>query len=184
MVIEILTDWKVPNGKDGVSVMYFNEGETEAESQERVGDFFGQVMGEVNNGVSFSVRNQGRILDAITGDLTGMWTLPDRIVDNGDSSSQVLPNEVQLLFRWSTANFVGSRQLKGRTFLPGMTVAAMSNGELGPSPQATLEAAIPQLIDGGTFVVWHRPVNGAGGFVAPVTVGTVWREFAVLRSRR
>jgi hypothetical protein len=74
----------------------------------------------------------------------------------------------------------------GRTFIPGLTTAAVAEGVLDAGEAATFSAAAAALYGdvNSTFVIWHRPVGGAGGSMHVVTSSSIGTQFAVLRSRR
>ena len=76
--------------------------------------------------------------------------------------------------------YVGGREVRGRTFVPGLTESANDSGR----PIAATRTAIATAFN--TWFGGHDPqggILGVNGFT-PVSTTTVWTEFAFLDSRR
>lgn len=182
---EILTDWTFDSGEDGVSVMFFTDGFAEADQRAALAVFWGSVDSMLHNGTTWTVRQSGRELDNVTGTLTGVWT--DSTVYTGTGAGTVNPvnDAAMILLQWQTGTIVNGRMLRGRTFVPGAEISTQEGGNLGAGFVGQLQTYQATLIAAGVgLVVWHRPTSGTGGSAAPVTTGTAWSEFAVLRGRR
>lgn len=86
----------------------------------------------------------------------------------------------QGLIRWSTGIYVAGRAVRGRTFVPGLTVSASADGTFGGAAKAAIEDAAQGLVDDAdsTLAVVSK------GSIYAVTASSVWDQFAVLTSRR
>lgn len=126
------------------------------------------------------VDNEVQQIDPATGQITGVETV-STIGVTGQASGKMLPQSTCLLIRWRTGAFVGGREQRGRTFIPGFTDA---NNDTDGEPLAGLISGIASraqtLADTSTLCIWS-PTNQ--GF-ATVTTAQVWDEWAVMRSRR
>lgn len=92
---------------------------------------------------------------------------------------------------WRTGTTVNGRLLKGKTFLVPLATSVYDvDGTLDPSRLTELRQAATQLATSPgsapelDLVVWHRPVAGSGGSMAPVISATVNDRAAILKSRR
>lgn len=128
-------------------------------------------------------------IDEVTGNLVNQQagTPPSGVAFSGAGSR--MPPEVQICAQFFTSTFIGGRRLRGRLFIPGLTVGS---GTTSGAPTGALVTAVTALGSAyGTTVVtalnqrvWHRPVAGAGGLSAVVTSRSSASTFSVLRSRR
>jgi hypothetical protein len=182
---EIITDWVTPAGSGFASVMYFDPATAVATQRAALGAFFGTVDADLNNQVNWTVRNDGRELDDATGTLTGNWNTAVNQTGTGAGTVDAVPDASQVLFRWSTGDIVNGRLVKGRTFVPGLEISALADGNLDPAFFSGLNGACTTLAASGAgFQIWHRPIAGSGGSAHAVLSGVVWAELAVLRQRR
>lgn len=96
------------------------------------------------------------------------------------AASEPLPWATQGLVQWFTGVYVGGRQIRGRTFVPGATEPSNVAGRPGGSFPTTLQAAAQALVDDAdsTLGVYSK------GSTRPVTGTSVWAKWAVLTSRR
>ena len=163
----------------GVNRLYFSEIDaTAAQAASRVVTFWTELSSAMVNTLTWTVLPEveqvatdgGGLLDvvAVTGGTgTGLIT------------SAALPPANQGLISWRTGRIEGGREVRGRTFVPG-TAELSADGQPTAAYRADVAAAAANLIAAGGFVVWSR----AKGVVYPAISGSVWTEFAVLRSRR
>jgi hypothetical protein len=100
----------------------------------------------------------------------------------GTANADILPLTAQGLIRWRTGTYVGGRELRGRTFIPGPTVADAEDGEPISAYLSVLKSAADALVaDVDTeLVIWSRKNLDA----SPVQLTSVWGKFASMRSRR
>jgi hypothetical protein len=139
--------------------------------------------------LTYTVNGTVDQIDVPSGDLVGQLA-GTQLNGAGSGSTSQAPQVTQVLIRWMTGFYVNGRQLAGRTFIPGITLAGIgSNGLPGSGFTAVgASAATALLVTPSTtkFVIWHRPPKGAttGGVVGVAIAGSVSPKWAVLRSRR
>lgn len=80
----------------------------------------------------------------------------------------------------------GPHLVRGRTFLvPTSSSVVEADGSLKAATLTDMNAAVSAFITANPdFVIWSRPVAGAGGAFGVVIAGLVRDKVAVLRSRR
>jgi hypothetical protein len=182
---EIITDWTTPAGSGFVSVNYWILGLSVADQRQDWQDFLEACATTLDDGTSWNIRPVGRELNDVTGTLEDEWNEPTDQSGTGANSGDAVPDASQVLVRWNTSQIVGGRFLRGRTFLPGASTAAVDEGNVLPANVLAITTAANLLVAAaGGPGVWHRPVNGAGGEFHVATSGQCWSEFAVLRQRR
>lgn len=122
-------------------------------------------------------------VDPSTGQTTEIFVVPTW-TESGAHSAELLPWATQGLIRWRTGFFVNGRELRGRTFVPGLT----EDFNVGGVPGGTLVTGIASAIN--TYVttstaagdpVVYSPTHKVA---AIMTTGNFWTQWAVLRSRR
>lgn len=181
---EVLVDWTTASGGGKVSVLYVADTTTEA-FRGRLGTFLSGINSRLHTTTKWSIRGSGRKIDSATGTLLGEWIGSAAITGTGTGTGEPLPDACQALIRWNTGVVVAGRFARGRTFIPGLTTAGTTGGNLTPAVQSAIQTGATTLLAGGpSLLVWHRPVGGAGGTNNAVTSSTVWNELAVLRRRR
>ena len=127
--------------------------------------------------------NEVARVDPVTGDVIGLFAVTGSSIGM-DDVAQALPWATQGLVRTRTGDYVGGREIRGRTFVPGPTEvssdAGVPIGAYTSSVQTAFEnfgtAAGPA---GGVGV--YSPTNGSFHFGE---LYSVWDQWAVLRSRR
>lgn len=182
---EITTEWTMASGTGKLTVMYFGTGAFISAQRTALNAFWTSVKASLDNSVSYNISTTGRELDVATGALTGGWTEATARSGSGSGVTEQVADATQGLIRWQTGIIVGGRFLQGRTFIPGLSIAALSNGNLGGSTISTFQTAANTLISAAVELdVWHRPIAGSGGSASGVTSAAVPAELAVLRRRR
>jgi hypothetical protein len=166
-------------------VLFFDDVGAVADQRSSLQDFLTSMTDTLGTQISYVIETSGREMDTSTGTLTGQWSESTPYVGVGDVSGGVVADATQLLARWRTGQVVGGRFLQGRTFFPGMTTAALSNGNVAGATISTLNGFIASyLASAAPHGVWHRPTDGSPGVFFQATSGDFWPELAVLRKRR
>lgn len=175
-------------GSPWLSTMYFDvAGGTAQDAADAVGVFWTAMDNSMVSAVQWATEAEVAQVNASNGNLV-MVHATTPASGTGASATEVLPIATQALIRWRTGSIVNGREVRGRTFIPGLVEANNDSG----SPTSTLvtnySAAAAALIAdaNSTLVVWHRPTTpgGSDGSKHDVVTGSMWTEFAVLRSRR
>jgi hypothetical protein len=121
-------------------------------------------------------------VNVTTGQTIGVTTVTSTALAGTGGAAQV-PQASMVLVQWRTGNFVGGREIRGRTFVPGLILNALSAaGEVSSATLAIMNAASQTLADtpSPSFGV-YSPTNSAFATVGSVST---WSELAVMRSRR
>lgn len=166
---EVIVEWGGLTGLPGVSVFYSL---ASADITVELATFFTSIASLWPSSVVWTIPTQGDQLEETTGDLTGAWTGGTGAAVPGTGGSATYAAGVGPMVRWNTATIFNSRRLSGRTFLTHMSTAGyQSDGTLATAARTQISNAASVLVAGADHpLVWHRPVNGAGGSaVAPVS---------------
>lgn len=185
MVNEIITDWSVPGGGSGLSIMYADDANDLAVVRANIGTLWGELAPFISLDSSWVVRTEGRTLNTASGALTGGWSETTAQNGSGTAGSGEVANATQVLFRWRTSTIVNGRLVQGRTYVPGLRSVNLAVGQLDPGVVTDLSAAANSFAQSPVGIgIWHRPSAGTGGSISAITAGSVWAELAVMRKRR
>jgi hypothetical protein len=175
--------WNGPAGAPFLSTHYFDlTGGTAQQAATAVGAFWGAVDALINNAYIWTTESDVATVNAATGQVTSA-TSTTPVIGSGASAATALPRASQALVRWTTGIYVGGRQIRGRTFIPGITESSNgTDGLFSPADVATVNAAGAALIaDANSQLLVWSPTLGQANIV---TGASTWGDFAVLRSRR
>jgi len=152
-----------------------------------VGVFWGAVDALINSGHDWATELDVTTIESSTGALTAV-TATTQQTGTGALATERLPQATQGLLQWRTGGILGGKELRGRTFIPGLTEASNDSGDVVAATVTAVQAAASTLIGtaNADLVIWKRPnPSGAGnGGYSSALVGSMWSKFAVLRSRR
>jgi hypothetical protein len=146
-----------------------------------VGTFWTAVKPYIGTAVTYESVPQVDVLNPSGGHIGASHTT--KFTGAGTAAGSLLPPATQLLCQWRCGSYVNNREIRGRTFIPGVASLTLASG--GVPSTATLNAlqtACTALIGttGSKLIVWDRRWSGE----IPVTSGGPWNQYAVLRSRR
>lgn len=172
-------------GTPAYSNFYFDADATGAgDYLEPVADFWSAMKSHIFVSVAMTTQGEIAIIDSATGNIVGTDSNSD-IITQGTATGDLLPTSSSGLLRLRTGVYTGSREVRGRCFVPYPV-----EGDNGPGGgissaygSALLGAANDLLgITGsnGAWVVWSKK-NGSYEYVSSVSVWGLW---AVMRSRR
>jgi len=119
---------------------------------------------------------------ALDGTLTGQYVVAASAQAGLVNTSTLLPPATQGLIHWRTGSFIGGRELRGKTFLPGMTE--------GENVQGVMDGTVNGLILGyaNTLRAVANPALGVwsrkSAAISTVSAAQVPTKWAVLRSRK
>lgn len=183
-MLRVRTQFTGVQGAPWLSTFYFNaateDATTAAAAVSATGAFWNTVKALINTSVSYATLAQVDFI-SVTGSHTGAAnTTP--ATGTGGAATSLLPVACQGLVQWRTGAYINNREVRGRTFIPGLTTGALNAGALASAAQTTINSAASTLIGNATvhLEVWDRTHSGQ----AQVVSGAAWSQFAVLRSRR
>nr|CRY96784.1 hypothetical protein [uncultured prokaryote] len=141
--------------------------------------FFAAIAGVIQNQTTVRWDGLATVVDPATGDATATLTGAGWDV-TGSWGSGHSPAGLALVAQWRTGQYVGGREVRGRSFISGLG-DINEGGALVPSPVVlSVGNAVDALADDGILLV-YSPTNG----LAPVVNrGNVWNRFGFLRTRR
>lgn len=120
-------------------------------------------------------------INEATGQTTGTTSVTTAAIAGTTGTTQV-PQASMVLMRWRTGQFVGGREIRGRTFIPGLSLGELTaGGEVRQQALDDFNGAVTQLTSAEPQFVIYSPTTGGS---ASVTSGDCWVELAVMRSRR
>lgn len=173
-----------PPGAPWLSTMNF-QGTTQTNAQDAadaVRTFWLGLQGNIVDTASGRIIPEVLIINDVTGEPEGIFSVTPGDPVTFTASNTLLPRTTQGLIRWRTGVFAGGREIRGRTFVPGLTQAANNQGRPASGIITAMQNAANGLIsDVDSVLGVYSKVNGA---LAVVNAATVWSEFAELRTRR
>jgi hypothetical protein len=183
MPLRVRVIWSGSGGTPFLSTHYFSGGaQSDADDAvTAVGTFWGAVDGLIDSSISWATDAEVVEIAAGTGAPQGSFaTTP--ATGTGAVSGTANPWASQGLIRWRTGVFIGGREVRGRTFVPGMTQVSGSDGVPAAATITTLNNAAAALIADANSVllIWSK----THGVEHAVTSGSAWNQFAILRGRR
>lgn len=128
-----------------------------------------------------------RIINETNGNLVGESALLVPVPNMTGTGGAGMAAPAGLSIEWLTSVPATSRLVKGRTYLvPISSAVYQADGTLVEVNRTDTQTKAQAFVDtaGGLFVIWRRPVDGAGGSVAEVEAARVNDRVAILRSRR
>jgi hypothetical protein len=184
-VLRTTTVWTTAQGSPYFTTLHYG-GLAQADADaalDATADLWEAIDTEMFAGIQWSVENDVPSIDPVTGDTIGMFTGTGR-TGFGQGAGEVLPWATQGLFRWRTGVYLGGREIRGRSFIPGLRETSNTEGSPTPSMVTGLNTVLSTWLGGlpagRKLTVWSR----ARGEAVDVNSGTMWSEWATLRSRR
>jgi hypothetical protein len=182
-MLRVRTVFTGATGTPWLSTFMFGGSGTQTNADNAVletGIFWGFVDANIDNQISWSTEADVDQVN-VDGSLEAVFTTTPQ-TGTGGSTGNKLPFASQAMIRWRTSTFVNGRELRGRTYIPGLTDTALSEGELNSTVRNNLISAGLTLINStvADLVVWSRTFATSG-----IVVGReVPTKFMVQRSRR
>ena len=181
--------WRVDTSTAGLggapfyTQMFFDDGVgVPSDVVDAVVAFWEALDTVIVNELTMTVEGVVAVVDETTGMITGVVSTGSGAGVVGTSVGEPAALATQGLIQWQTGDYVNGRQIRGKTFIPGVATSAVQAGKPTAGYQAALNTAANALIANASVVfgIYSR-VNHT---LRDVTVGSAWNDFAVLRSRR
>lgn len=183
-MIRVRTQFQGPPGAPYLSTLFFGGDLAGADAANTaVGFFWGAIDNELAIGLSWATLGTVDEVDPVTGKTTAATVVTPQVGTGSVTPSNYAPQATQGLIQWRTNTFVNGREVRGRTFVPGIgaTRVSASGKPVGSLTTAMANAAATLIAAAGSdLVVWSK----RNGVAYSALVGTAWNDFAVLRSRR
>ena len=188
-IFKITAKWEGFDGAPGYSNFYFLKSALTVvqNAADAVHDFFDDIKSYIPGSVSIQVQQEVTTYIAETGvlvSLDSLGSIPDVVEGTGSGAYSGVSGAV---VNWLTTQSMGTRLLRGRTFLVPLNQSAYQNdGTLSPGALTVLQDAAYdlRLAVGADLAVWSRPTNDRPGLAAKVAGSRVPDKAAILRSRR
>lgn len=182
-MLRVTTRFTGVPGSPYYSTMYFDgDDQTAADNAaDAVDTFWAAADGVMTDTIDWERLAEVEEVDVSSGHVIGVFqTIPG--AGSGASGNERLSGVMQALIRWRTGVYLGGREIRGRTFIPGMVQDSNDAGVLTGTVRDALSGYAAGLIaDANSTLVCYSPTHSAQ---ATVLTGTCWSEYAVLRSRR
>lgn len=177
---KIEVTWQGTAGAPFYTRLFFDSATSTAQGNlDAVRSCIQTMASRIANNLTAFYNNEVEKVDPITGQTVDVETVTARSSTVGTASDAQLPYANQAMLRWETGTFLNGRRFRGRTFLPGLTVAANSDGEVASAYRTAAESTFDDLL--AQNVVVYSPTarmwRAANAVVCPPKI-------AVLRSRR
>lgn len=187
-IVRVTTRWSGFPGSPGYTNLYAEVDTTAGERAQDLSDSWRAFLATVNGFLPSDAHLLILPTYAVINDATGLITAEGTIssaaaVVDGNNGGAYAGN-VGYCLEWGTADFIDGRRLKGRTFMVPAVGCFDTDGTIESSAVQNLAGAATSFIAGAMInVVWHRPVNGAGGSSSEINSVVVRDRAAILRSR-
>jgi len=133
----------------------------------------------MHNQTVIAVMPEVALVDDSTRETTAVFITSEANIA-GALSTERIASGLQLVAQHRSGQFVGGREVRGRTFIPGLTESANDSGR----PIGATRTAAAAAFD--TWFTGHDPQGGIlsiHGFF-PAMNTTIWTEFGFIDSRR
>jgi len=185
--------WQGWPGSPGVTQFYLDNVPAQT-SIDAIRAFFNAIANLLPSGLTISVPGSGDIVEDVTGQLAGSWSVGTTPVVVNGTGAGVYAGNAGAVVHWLTNTVALKRRLRGRTFLVPLVGSSYDTaGSLSATALTTIQNAATAMVGSmaGNMVVWHRPIiqKGTGvviraGSSGDVTSSRVPDLAVTLRSRR
>lgn len=169
-------------GSPWLSTMYFEQAAgTPQQAATAVGVFWTAIQARMATNVLWSTDPVVLEISEVTGKpLSSTTTTPSS--GAGTGSATELPIVTQGLIRWGTGIYLAGREVRGRTFVPGLTENDNDLGVPNAGVAAIINGACTTLLGNANadLVVWSRK-NGVRYAAASGSMAPYW---SFLKTRR
>lgn len=186
MVLRVSTEWSgTMQGLPYFSNLYFG-GTTDGEADAAVAAvtaFWQAVDDRVANNLTWTISSDVESIDLLTGNVIAVFSTPGG-TGSGAETGDLAPPYTQGLIRWRTGVYSGGREVRGRTFIPGVTENQNTEGVPVATYISGNATAAQTLITASAPAGNLRVYSPTKQLASTVTSASTWNQWAVLRSRR
>jgi hypothetical protein len=178
------TIWSGIVGGPGVTTLYWDA--STAPNLGAWNTFLTAIVSRFPIVLTWQSQNSGDVLDDASGRIIGAWNGTAQAAVNGTAAGGYSAPSGAVV-NWRSSGIVAGHRVRGRTFLVPTTGAVQdTDGSISSAALGTLRTALGTFVAAAapSLMVWHRPVNFAGGSSFPVTSADIPDKSAILRSRR
>lgn len=180
--------WTGAAGLPGYSQFYHEAGGTPGEraqvGHDAVRGFFSDLGAYIPEEINVTVDPLYQVIDETTGQMVGEEAVATPSAGVQGSYVGGWNAQVGVLVEWITGEFFNGRRLRGRTYLVPFGDVSDANGTLPEATLVMIRAKVAWIaLSDAEFLVWHRPVAGAGGHGSRIEGAVVRDHAALLRSR-
>lgn len=183
----------------GVTRTYFMPSSgAESDAAGAMTAFWAAVKSCIHTSTTIAVLPVVETIDPTNGEITAATAVTGSST-TGTDDGNALPPQTQGILQLRTGGYVDGREVRGRIYIPALTVSGWRDGNWVSTKRAIIETAAATLLAGGTsdwqLVVWQRerladpdhepnPITHRDGSVHAVSALVLAQKTAVLRSRR
>lgn len=163
------------------SSLFWDLSYSAAEVVEHTAELWEILDNYIVNEIAWEVSGVVQAIDDVTGAVLAAG-VTDAETGNGEATQEMLPLSTQMLIKWRTGIYVGGREIRGRTFVPGLADFVNAEGAVDETVHDALADDLATWLGGLSAppLIWSR----TNGDSQPIAAAEVWDQFAVLRSRR
>lgn len=144
-----------------------------------VRDWFTEFDNYLSDSAQVSFDGDAEIFDPANGQTLGIEALDPWLVAGAGPGSWA-PAGTTFVCRWRTGSYINGRELRGRSYISGLTDIGAGNPGVPPLVVEAMNDAMATFIATETLAV-YGPTSGS---LVDVTSGTCWNRFGLMRSRR
>lgn len=183
MVLRVRTEFTGVPGTPWLSTMFFAGGDQTAANAAvaAVADWWGDLDGDMTDEISWRTLPDVELINDSTSELQDIFSVTPETGNGGNVNERLSP-ATQALMRWRTGSIVNGREVRGRTFIPGLTEQTNDAGVPSSGFTASANAAAATLV--GLGILRIHPTSRIVNPNPEVIAGSLWANWAVLRSRR
>lgn len=148
--------------------------------------FFDAIKAFFPPGTTWTIPNNGDVINELDGTLVGSWSSGAGGVVNSTGTGAFAAG-VGARVVWRTSGIVAGRRVRGSTFLVPLVASAYdTTGTITVANLTSMRAAAAALLgaSGSPLMVWSRPAPGRNGTKTEVQSSDVPDKVSWLRSRR
>lgn len=186
-MLRVTAVWNAGPGTPYYTSLYY-DGDTSGEATAALAAtaaFFNAMKGFTHTALVAKIGPEVEQVDPATGQILAVYLGASTFV-GGTAAGDPEPWATQALIRWRTGDYVNGREIRGRTYWPGMVESAVILGVLNTAGIAAIDAAAnghlanANTVAAGGAVIWS-PTNGQASLI---TNASTWEQLAVMRTRR